>query len=297
MAYIIWFIIAVLVFALIYNAINKRVSKAFALKDTGINTDLVEFRESHATTAVISSGSFNARESITQMYERMCVIDPVRYMNDPSIGLVIKSYRSIISGKTPDPDGLNVPSEILLGLRNPDYQTYMASQARALKGPALKEENKRVKHAVMSETMRAQFMASLAENDIPARVIAGAVSDGKINTYTAEDWKTFCRVVKNYLDISDAFVVGAFVETFNDKEIVFDTRKFEIFSIFYKHDVPIETIKEIVKGRITVEQALSIYELVIEDGYEWNEAMSEVLTEDLQTAEAADLRTKYGYRG
>lgn len=301
---IVYVIIISVIIYLFYQAIHSRVSKAFELKDTDIDTDLSEFRESHAVATVIKSGALNLKESITQRYERMCILDPVPYKDDPSIPQLIQDYQDIIQGRVLDTEGVNIPSEELLGQKNPDYRRYVSNQARAMKksslddaSKVLNKERSRVDRLQKEKSARNQFYAYLVDSGVPLILAMAAVNDTKLNTYTAEDWKAFSRAVKNYIEISNRWVVQDFVSLFDDKDIILDLDKFENFTVFYDHMLPKPILIEIVKERITSKQATQIIDLVQSCGYDWEEAMKEVISEDLKKSEESDLRKKYGWKG
>lgn len=300
----VYFIIAVLVIYFIYQAIHKRVTKFTALKETDLNTDLSEFRESHAVSQVIGNGHLNLVETITQKYERMCVVDPVKHRDDHSIPGLIKAYQDIISGKTPDINGENIPSEYLLGRKNPDYQKYMTGQARALKkasqgdsSTALRNESKRVVQRDKEDKARMMFIAHLVEQGLPLLLVTEALTDAKLNAYSEDDWRTFCRMVKDYLQMAPRDVVTDFVSTFDEKEILFDANKFDSFAVFHEFKIPREIMVELVRGRITPEQAIRMVSLHDDHDYGWDEAMEEVLEDDLKKVTADELRKSYGWKG
>jgi len=288
-------IIASVIVYLIYLSIRKKVAKTFALKDTDITTDLTEFRESHATAMVIGKSPLNIVEGVVRKYERMCILDPVTYRNDPSIPQLITDYQDIISGKVIDRNGNNVPSEELLGHKNQDYLRYVTNQARALKSKILLVEKTRVLRAGKEVQIKQDFLVQLIHKGIPLYLAAAAVSDEKLNSFSSEDWDKFCSVIKGYLETEDRDTVQEFVTLFSDKKILFDSKSFETFSTFYRHEVPNAITSEIVTGKITVEQAVRMVELAQEYDFEWTEAKEEILSNDLKISEAEDLRKKYGW--
>lgn len=304
MATVIFVIIASIVVWLIFTAINKAVRKATAYKDTDITTELKEFRESHAVAKVINRGSLDLKESIVQRYERMCITEPLKHKGDASIPQLIADYKDIILGKVLDPQGLNIPSEVLLGVPNPDYKKYVSNQARALEkasmlkpSKALKDEERRVVRLKEEENVRSQFIADLVCQGVPALTASAAASDAKLNTYTADDWKKFCKVVQGYVSISDSLKVMRFVELFDEKEIIFDSKKYERFLIFIEYGIPNEILCDLIRDRITPEQAIRIITLVQEHKYQWSEAFEEILKEDIDKSQANDLRKSYGWEG
>jgi len=295
-------IIATLVIYLLYVVINKKVTKSFALKETDINTDLKKFRESHAAAGVILFGSLNTKESIVQRYERMCIIDPLRYQNDPVLPQLIKDYRNIIEGKVLDPQGLNVPSETILGNHNSDYDLYYANQARALnngshdKAQVFLDERARVSRRAEEEDAKTILFAQLVSENIPALILSAAFSDEKLNTYEANDWKIFSKFINGYLETSDRETVTRFVQLFDDKKIILNQNKFDTFAIFNKYQVPETIIVEIINDKITVYQALRMIDLTQNIEYTWKEAMNKVLNDDAEKERADTLRASYGYK-
>jgi hypothetical protein len=297
----VYVIIISIVILFIYNRIRKAVSKRTALEDTDLNTDLAEFRESHAVATVIKRGALDLKESIVQKYERMCILEPLANKNDTLIPQLIADYQDIISGKVTDPEGLNIPSEMLLGRHNPDYAKYISNQSMAVSlgavSDTLRKENDRVVRLDNEKSSRDQFYAYLVEQGIPLLIVIAALTDEKLNTYTAEDWRSFCRTVKGYLAIAPRNTVQKFVTMFDDKGIVLDIKKFENFVVFDQFEVPEPVLVELIKGRISPEQAIRIISLVQESDYEWDEAMTEVLSEDLDKIEGDNLRKQYGWKG
>jgi hypothetical protein len=300
----VWIIIVSVIIFIIYTKINNKVSKTFEAKDTDINTDLKEFRESHAVSNVIRSGALNLKESVVQKYERMCVIDPASNKNNPSILKLLTDYQDVIMGIVLDPKGLNIPSEELLGVHNPDYDRYLANQAKAQKKVSLTDsseslQKERARVIIESKEIRAtnQFFSYLVEQGIPPMVVSSALTETKINTYTADDWKTFCKVVKGYLSTTHRDIVTEFVSLFDEKEIIFDIKKFENFIIFSEYQVPGPILVELIRGRITNEQANRIIDLVQQCSYSWGEAMEEILKEDIIKTEENSLRMGYGWKG
>jgi hypothetical protein len=284
--------------------INKKVSKTFEPKDTGINTDLKLFRESHAVANVIIHGALDLRESIVQKYERMCVLDPVSNKNDPSIQKVIADYQDIILGRVLDPEGLNIPSEELLGRNNPDYVKYLSNQARAQKkalfiDPSNALQKERARHIAETKGNEGinKLFAYLVEQSIPPMIVDAALTEAKANTYTAEDWKIFCKVVLGYLSTTPHNIVMNFVKLFDEKEVIFDTKKFEKFIIYSEYQIPGLILVELIRGRITDDQASRITDLVQQYSYTWEDALSEIIKDDLTIVEENDLRKQYGWKG
>lgn len=301
---IVYFILATVAISFIYSGIRKVVSKSMKLKETDLDTDLREFRESHAVSTVVRTGALDIQESIVQKYERMCILDPVAYKNDPAISQVIEDYKNIILGRVLDPNGLNIPSEKLLGVRNPDYDRYLANQSKKQRAASLSDsakslsdERSRVSTARKGEALTVTIFSELVELGVPPILAKVAMTEGKLNTYTAEDWKVFSKSITDYLSTSSRSAVTEFVTLFDDQDIIFSAEKFEKFELFYRHEVPSEILVEIIKERITIDQAVRIVSLVQEVECSWEEGMNDILSSDLKENEEEALRKKYGWKG
>jgi hypothetical protein len=301
---IIWIIVATVLIMIIYISIKKLVSSSMKLRDTGLNTNLKEFRESHAVSTVICEGYMDFQEGIVQQYERMCIIDPLPYKDNPYIPELIKNYRDIIQGELLDIGGYNIPSETLLGKPNPDYTLYLTNQAKKHKKASLLEssavmlkESSRVENVQKEKSIKVEFLALLIKQGVPLLIANEALTEGKMNVYTAEDWIRFSNSIKIYVETANQEVVRTFVSLFDEKEIVFNHRKFSNFTTFYEHGVPIPILTEILRDRISVDQALRIIELVSNSGSTWDEGMQTILSLDLKETEETNLRKSYGWKG
>jgi hypothetical protein len=205
----------------------------------------------------------------SERFEEMCIRNPLQYKDDPAVAEVIAEYRALLSGRLLDIEGRHVPSVLINGVRNPDYETYLKAQKKALtRAQTIKSgvcsELKRLDRLSKEDDARADVVVKLLQMNLPLPVLNGAVRDEKLNTYTAEDWVKFGRCMKVYLSEYPEEIVTEFVETFDAHEIIFDSDKMEHFSIFRKYQVPMKVVKEIVLDRITVDQAQRIMVLVHE---------------------------------
>jgi hypothetical protein len=277
---------------LIFCKVKKVLDKRFALKAPIATTPLPEFRESHATDSRFIAKAISTIENISERFERMCVLDHFAYKDDPSIPTVIDQYRKLLRGEIKDPEGRHMPSEILNGNRNPDYDKYIAAQ-KSVMGKTGCRESIRLKRINQEDELRVSFVTKLLEMKFPEAVLGAVLSDNKLNSYTADDWKRLTKTVKGYLEIYPAEIVAQFLSYFDELSILCDSNKIETFSIFYKYDAPMPIVSEIIRERITVDQGLRITKLVINEKYDWDEAMEEVLEEDTQKATEEDLRKQY----
>jgi len=284
--------VLVLIGYAIYCAVKSALEKRVALKDPTSSTPLPEFKESYATDRLLISTAIKTIENISERFERMCILDPITYKDDPTISAVVDQYKKLLRGEIKDPEGRHMPSEILNGKRNLDYDTYIAAQKKVM-GNAGRRECLRLKRIDQEESIRADFVIKLVEMDFPVEVLDAVLSDEKLNAYSAADWKNLTKAVKGYLDDNSAEAVSEFLCQFNEIAILCDSEKMEIFSVFYKHAAPMPIITEFVRGRISLDQGVRITQLVMQEKYDWDEATEEVLEEDLERATEADLKKKY----
>lgn len=298
MTYVIFLTIAAIIIYVIYRAIKGFVSRTFDLKEIDKKATIENLQESHCFSEAVASGSLGNEKNIARLYEEMCVLHPLKYKDDPRIPDIVLRYRSIINGAIADPNGINTPSLILLDQENPDYETYIKNQAKYNNASyALKNEASRIKKQKNERDVRNQFFAYIVSQGIPLSVVSSAVTDAKIDSFETKDWQKFIKVVKIYLQASEEHIVSDFVGTFDEKEIILNHKKFEQYVVFKSNKVPNETIIEIIRGRITIDQAYRILSLVEDFQYKWNEAINEVLSEDLKKQEEIDLRKKYHWDG
>lgn len=294
---IILIIISIIIYA-IYRAIKGVISRTFELKRIDDKATIEDLPESHSFSNIVTAGSAGTENNISRLYEELCVLHPLKNKNDPRIPGIVKKYQDIINGKIDDPEGINTPSMYLLNRLNPDYETYIKNQARlGYSSSNLKEEVSRIKNKRAERDVRNMFFARLVSEGIPISVVCSAVTDAKIDSFGADDWKKFIKAVKIYIQAADEYVVSDFVETFDDKEIILDHKKFEKYVVFKNNKVPNETIIEIIKERITIDQAYRMLNLVDNFQYTWDEAVEEILSDDHKEKEENDLRKKYHWNG
>jgi hypothetical protein len=279
---------------LVYVCVRRVLDKRYALKDPTLETPLTEFKESCAIDTRLAHAPLSVTSNISEAYERMCVVHPLEYKDDPSVPGVIAQYKKLLSGELQDPEGRHVPSEYLLDHRNLDYETYILAQKKALgKDGRLCKEAKRLKAVNEEEDLRTDFTVKLIDMGFPAEVLDAVMSDEKLNTFKAADWKKLTGAVKEYLSEYDVEIVTEYLETFHDIKTLANGDKMEAYATYRKYSVPIEVVVEIVRGRITVEQASRIIKLAIDEDYQWEQAVTEVLQEDADRSAEKDLRDRY----
>jgi hypothetical protein len=285
-------IVITLIGYIVYSAVKSVLDRHYAPKDPTLSTPLTEFKESAAIDNRLAISHREVIVNISEAYERMCVLEPMEYKNDPAIPGIIAQYKKLLSGELKDPEGRHVPSEFLLEERNPDYDRYINAQ-RGTGNKGLRRESRRLKVAIGEENLRNEFTTQLLLMKFPALVINSVLSEEKLNSYSSEDWKKLTQRVSQYCEEYSAEAVAEFLETFHDLNVLLDPEKLLSFVTFRKYSVPVNIVSEIIYGRISVEQAARILKLGVDDSYTWEEAVEEVLQEDADKNAEKELRTQY----
>lgn len=276
---------------LIYLKCKKFISKQATLKEPDISTPLPEFKESHKASEIITKKGIPIIK-ITKLYEEKCIKNPLKYKNDPTIPEIISTYNKIINGEIPDPEGTNIPSEFILNDFNQDYYTYVVNQIKY--NSALLKEKIRLEKMFELKDIKLKLFATLINQGVPPLIAKIATdSEKKLNSFSAEDWITFCNKIKLYCQSDNRITVDTFVEIFDEKNILFDEEKFELFGILTKNKIPINIIKDIILEKISIDQAQRASKLIEKFGLSYQQAIKEILRIDSSNKEADKLRTKY----
>lgn len=282
-----------------FFALSQRFLKRHhRLKDPTIKTPLKEFPESHRSCKRIKKTTLQCN-NVSEKYERMCMISPREYQDDPEIPKILQTYKKIISGEIPDPKGEHMPSEFILGARNPDYDTYIENQKEALRKvgtiptAALEKESARLRQVNHVEDMRSDLTVELIRRGIPPLVLEGALSPAKLDSFSAQDYNTLAELTEQYAQQHGEKLTAAFVQLFEDKEVLFNEEKMEQFAVYSKHGAPIAVVKLIVEGAISADQAVKMLALVDRRGYEWDEAVERVTRDTLNEEKERLLRDHY----
>lgn len=297
-------IIAVALYV-IYGAVKRRVDETYALRNPNISTPLVEFSESNAISSEVSSStvtpsSNSISTSISQRFEKMCLHEPLKYQNDPQLPEVIRQYKDLLDGKILDVEGRHVPSVTINGSPNSHYERYLIGQIKARKAAGLPDlsnsfgrELGRVHNQEKEAELRMQFVVQLMEMGIPTPVVLCLVTDQKLNTYSADDWKRISRAVKEHCNRYPAEVVSAFVSCYDQIDTLVNEDALSLYECYSRWGVPERIRDEIILGRVTTDQAERIVRLVHEQDYLWEDAFEEILSEDIKNAKEEELRDKY----
>ena len=274
-----------------FKAVSRVTDKLTAPKPVKQDTPLQELKGSHAVDMILKGPDTG---NVAALYEKMCVLEPVLYKDVPRLPSVIAKYRKIINGEVTDRSRKHVPSDILEGSVNPDYLTYLTNQARALGNPKwINEELHRVERMQETQDLRAEYGKVLQELGMPEVLISSVLTAERLESYTADDWRKLASFCKDQSQEYTPETLIAFLGTFLEKEIALDAKALEIYAVLTENGVPEKVTKDIVRGKVSIEQAQRILALVNEEGFEWDEAVDQVIEEETAVLEHTVLRERY----
>lgn len=234
-----------------------------------------------------------AKESVAQMYERMCVLEPSKWHGDPRIPEIVRRYGDIVSGREPDPEGRSVPSAWLFNRPNPDYLRYLRNQNRLRGGDGMSTAYKWARREKQEHGIREGFGDVLLQMGMTENLLPHALTDERLDSYEEEDWRA---VVKAMLAVSERYgedLAVCMLDIVPDAERLCSNENAEILDALRKQDVDIEVCKAVLLGHMTVEQAERAAELVEVWKYTWQQAVHEVVSADITVATDEILRQQY----
>lgn len=297
-AFLPFFIIGIIITAIGF-VIYAYLEKAQRPLKVDMDVPLPMFKESHAVSGRLNSTTLK-NQNISETYERMCILEPVKYQNDPTLSKVISDYKALLQGKLLDPEGLHVPSETINDFPNPDYQRYLKAQRKALKlskkisgRTAYDKELRRLDIVDKEEDIRVQFILELGKLGLSEVAVSALMSDTKLNKFKAEEWKRLAKKVKGYSETYDESVVFSFLSHIDDISILLDENKLDQYNTYVCHGAPEAIALEIITDGISQEQAVRAARLVDRHSYDWTDAVTEVLETDLKVTTEKTLRNKY----
>jgi hypothetical protein len=145
------------------------------------NTD--EFAPSRASKNIRKS--IFDEENVAELYEKLCVLEPVQYRNDPRIPAVLAKYKKVLKGQLLDKEGRHMPTPKLNGKLNPDYATYIRNQHKAFTDAGklsdvawLDEELKRVRREGRSKSLRKEYTEILLGMGVLEELLPVFLTDG-----------------------------------------------------------------------------------------------------------------------
>ena len=285
-----WIVAIVLGLSLymVHRASRKVVARSLRGRDARLTDEVSEYSGAYGADLVLGA---EAQESVTRMYEKMCVLEPAKWAGDQRIPGIIEQYSSILKGRIADPEGLNVPSSRLLGRVNPDYEKYLKGQRKHTNG--FKEALSYARHAQREEDLRAGFQETLISMGMPEVLSGMAASDARIETYTEEDWHDVISACKRISEEYGEDVAMDMLSLFESAEVLCSEEAVETYYALRQRDVPLNVASDVVCGILSVEQAERAALLVEGHLFGWQEAVNEVLSSDRAENEDERLRTEY----
>jgi len=239
-------------------------------------------------------------ESVAMSYERMCILEPLAHRGDTRIPAIIDDYRKIIKGRTLDPKAENIPSERIKGELNPDYRAYLSAQRKALSIAGYNtswfdKEYERISKVNKIEVINQKFTEKLIELGMPIELLPCAYNTFRVENWRGADWKRLIKLIRDESELGEVSIeaIAAFILHNEDKGILFNREKLEAFSLYFEENVPIPLINMYVQDKVTEENMYDIINLVQDDGYDWSEAIKDVLKEEIERNEEYELREAY----
>lgn len=290
---------AVLGTILVERGIKKLLPNLFGAEIPTMDTPLERFEGSHAYAKRL--GEAKDVVNWAQLYEELCVLNPVGNQNDPRIPAVLEHYKALLSGTEADPEGRHVPSEVLNGRMNPDYTQYLKAQARIArtagrKATVLRREAKVSGYRKSLQEVQDEMIAHLiTELECPMCVAGVVVTEERLEKETPETWRQIARFAAEYVKMYEEGAVEVFANLATTEEFL-DSTMMELFSMYFIQGVPDNITLMILRGEISGEQAEKSAELVDtyrKGGMTWEVALRRVLAESGEKAQGEDLRDKY----
>lgn len=302
---IIWICVSILVFIFlgVYLAVKKfLISKILADKESTLNTSLDAFRESYKYDTIVKGENKLTERysvaSISQRYEEMCILDPERYVDDPSLPKVIQDYSDLLKGKILDPDANNAPSEILEDIHNADYRVYLKAQIRSLRKAGkdvtwFQEELKRFSQCEKEVLFEADFILQLESLGATEHLLGSLVTENRMEKYTPEDWKELIDKVKVYDNDYPTDSITYFLDTIEDKSILIDDAKMEAFHKLLELGIDEVLAAAYIKNNISSEDLGNVAEIMESYSMTCDEALKKLLRDKSKVLKKATLKDTY----
>jgi len=295
-----WLIIGTiitLILVFIYTVIEKVLNRIHREKEVTLATPTEVFLESAGIDAVASKKSIKLTKSVSAMFEEMCLLNPLKYQNDPRIPQIIRDYKGYITGALVDLEGNHIPSEYLNGDPNPDYKKYLHNQRKAMRlqgeksswaDKLYKELDTLDKYREAKET----FKADLVKSEIPFTTAMALITDERMAQTTEEEWKLIKQQVKRYINDFSIAYVNDYINRALKVEELCDYDRMEAFAAWVEHEVPPELAYLNVSGAVP-EKAMHEILRMVDTGLDINEAIRRVLNNVVTEYSAEQLREKY----
>jgi hypothetical protein len=267
-------------------------------KDATLGTPLTAFRESDKYDTLINGASRNVVVSISQLFEKMCIIDPCAYENDSNITTVIKNYKDLLKGRILDPEAKHAPSEYLEGISNNDYAIYLKAQVRALSKVGkdvswFKDELKRFAMCEKEELFAADFMISLMDMGAPENLLSSLVNDNRMENFSPEDWKELVAKINEYAKQYPSIDISYFLELVGDKAILLDGDKMESFHQLRDLGIDNELAVAYIRKDMSSEDLAEVSDMVNRYGMNCEEALEKLVTSKKSNLKKETLKRSY----
>lgn len=230
--------------------------------------------------------------SISKRYE-MIQENPLEYPESIR-EIITKNYKNVLLGTITDPDTIHAPKERDSSgdYINKDYIRYLKNQARKLgENSWHHEEYLRVKELVVEENIGLDFKINILRKGVEPSLVHSMVSVKRMEEYSVEDWDELIRAVKNYYDIANAGFIISFLENIEDREILLNREKFELYILLLSKDIPEKVASVFLRTNMTNDEIILILELIDKE-YPLNDAITLVLTDKKNKYEANLARMK-----
>lgn len=238
-----------------------------------------------------------ADKNVSKLFEEMCLINPLKYKDDPSVPVILDRYKKILSGEVIDPDGSNAPSPSLNGKPNPDYKKYLVHQYRAQRKGGkdvewLREELDRIDNSEQAFQIELEVAQQLISLGLPKRYVRHAITYYRIENFTPKDWDRLVREVKSAAGIkdSDGYISEFLIDT--DGTVPTTEGVLKKYVMLRIGGVPKIIAIEYALDDITFEQA-KVAAVYVDKGYPAHEAIKIVIKKDLEEKEKEELIKKY----
>lgn len=291
------------VFVIFFYALYRQVKKhigdpVLKDRDSDLNTNLSAFRESYACDGIVTGANKSHKLSISELFEEMCINNPTVYEDDPNIPKVLKDYKDVLHGRIEDPEGKHIPSEFLQGIRNSDYGVYLKSQIRVLKKAGkdvewFKAEYKRFNQNDKEELFEADFYIKLMEMGAPENLVAGMVTDSRMESYSPDDWEQLVDKIKEYNEVYSDRSIALFLEAVEDKETLLNDDKMEAFDKLLELGFDEKLAAGYIDGDLASEDLEEISDLMEKYSMDCEEALEHYLKGRSSTLKTLSLQDKY----
>lgn len=245
----------------------------------------------------IIKGDDDYTENISSKFEEMCIRNPLAYKDSSELKEVVDNYSKLIKGQILDPEGNHIPSLNVDGDENPDYYRYLRNQKRALDKAGhntdwVKTEMSRYTSQKNAEAIERCFAEELIKKGLPEIFIPYALSYGRIETHTPQDWESLVTSIKtaDKEGCSEESIVD-FLETVETPES-YEGYILSDYATLRDSGVDHLLALEFANHRISSDQAIEA-SYYIQRGYTAEEALTKVLEEASNKLEEQDLKNKY----